>query len=191
MAWIVYIAARGHPLPRRSIACLLAIATLYAVVGLVRAQFEIAAEVYSRYTYLSGMLAMVCIAGLVGRPTIPSRRMPLAFGAGLLVLVVSLGWNVQLLIAGRDLFAERADLTRALVTIAITDPLPAGVEPNRSLVLVPSPVEVRRIIATAGSPLTDAVAPGSVRPIAAATLAEAVRRAQHPPDWLLEQEGGP
>ena len=173
MAWIVYIAARGHPLPRRSIACLLAIATLYAVVGLVRAQFEIAAEVYSRYTYLSGMLALICIASLIGRPAIPSRQLPRALGVGLLVFTVSLGWNGQLLVAGRALFAERADLTRALLTIATTDPLPAGVDPRRSLVLVPSPVEVRRIIAAYGSPLTDDISPGSVGAVPASTLDDA------------------
>jgi hypothetical protein len=94
-------------------------------------------------------------------------------------------WNVTLLIAGRQLYAGRADLTRAFVVLGTTDPLPAGVDPDLSLVLVPSPVELRRVVATYGSPLTDALAPGSVPPVSDGAMAEATRRAQDPPAWLL------
>ena len=191
VAWIAYLVARRRPIPSRAVACLLAILTVYVIVGLVRVQLGIAAEAFTRYTYLTGMLALISMASLIGRPAIPQRQLPLAVGAGVLVLVISLGWNVSLLIAGRGLYAERAELTRALVMLGTTDPLPAGVEPNRSLVLVPSPTELRRITATYGSPLTDVVAPGSVAPVSGAALDEALRRAQNPPDWLLEQEKAP
>jgi hypothetical protein len=114
--------------------------------------------------------------------------MPWAVGAGSLVLLISVGMNLQLLVAGRGLFAERTDLTRALVLLGTTDPLPAGVLPERSLVLVPSPVELRRITAAYGLPLTDSIAGGAVPPVSGAARSEALDRAQHPPQWLLDME---
>ena len=69
--------------------------------------------------------------------------------------------------------------------LGTTDPLPPGVAPDLSLVLVPSPVELRRVIATYGSPMADSLAPGSVPPVSAGAIAEATARAQNPPDWLL------
>ena len=81
---------------------------------------------------------------------------------------------------------RRAALTRALVTVGITDPLPAGVDPTVSLVLVPSPVELRRVVATYGSPLEDSLAAGSVPAVTEASMEEAIQRAQHPPDPSAE-----
>lgn len=186
VAWIAWLAARRRPVPRRAVACLLAVAAQYTLVGVVRVQLGDDAATYTRYTYLSGMLALICLASLVGRPTIRREHLARAAAAGIAVLIVSLSWNVRLLVEGRDLYAQRADLTRALVTVGITDPLPAGVDPAVSLVLVPSPVELRRVIAEYGSPLTDTLAPGSVPPIPAATMDEAINRAQHPPEPSLE-----
>jgi hypothetical protein len=188
---ITYLAVRRRPIPGRAIACVLAIATVYVIVGLVRSQLGVDATVYTRYTYLTGILALVCLASLVGRPAITTRQQPWAFAACSLVLIISLGWNLQLLVAGRNLFAERADLTRALVVVGTSDPLPAGVDPERSLVLVPSPTELRRITATYGSPLADELAPAFVPPVSSDALEEALRRAQNPPDWLLELESAP
>jgi hypothetical protein len=185
VVWIAYLAIQRRPIPRRAIACLLAIAAEYTIVGIVRAQLEVDASLYTRYAYLSGILALIAGASLVGRPAIPAARRPLAVALGGTLLAFSLIWNVALLVAGRDLYAHRADVTRAFVTLGTTDPLPPGVDPKLSLVLVPSPVELRRVIATYGSPMTDSLAPGLVPPISHAALQEATDRAQHPPDWLL------
>jgi hypothetical protein len=186
--WIGYLAARRRSIPRRAIACLLAIAAEYAIVGIVRAQLEVDASLYTRYAYLSGILALIAIASILGRPWIPAARRPLVVAVGVVVLAFSLIWNVTLLLAGRQLYAERADLTRAFVVLGTTDPLPPGVDPELSLVLVPSPVELRRVIATYGSPMTDVLAPGAVPPVSNAATAEALRRAKDPPDWLLAQQ---
>ena len=88
-------------------------------------------------------------------------------------MAFSLIWNVTLLVGGRQLYAERADLTRAFVVLGTTDPLPPGVAPNLSLLLVPSPDELRRVLATYGSPMTDSLAPGSVPPISEGAIADA------------------
>jgi hypothetical protein len=185
--WIGYLAAHRRSIPRRAIACLLAIAAEYTIVGIVRAQLEVDASLYTRYAYLSGILALIAIASLLGRPTIPVARRPTAIAVGVTIVAFSLVWNVTLLIAGRQLYAERADLTRAFVVLGTTDPLPPGVDPNLSLVLVPSPVQLRQILATYGSPMADSLAPGSVPQVSEAAKADAIRRAQDPPEWLLSQ----
>ena len=113
VAWVVYLAARRRSIPRRAIACLLAIAAEYTIVGFVRTQLEVDASLYTRYAYLSGILALIAAASLLGRPTIPVARRPLAIAVGAVVVAFSLIWNVTLLVAGRQLYAERADLTRA------------------------------------------------------------------------------
>ena len=77
---------------------------------------------FTRYTYLSGMLAMIAIASLIGRPSVERRRRPLLIAAGALVFMMAFGWNLQLLIAGRSVYAERADLTRALVLLGDQGP---------------------------------------------------------------------
>ena len=84
--------------------------------------------------------------------------------------------NGRFLLAGRELFLARADMTRALITVALAPDIPASVDRSRSLVLVPSPDALRRIADAYGDPRTDSIVPGSVRPIPPEILAEARRR---------------
>jgi hypothetical protein len=185
VVWVAYLAVHRRSIPRRAIACLLAIAAEYTIVGFVRTRLEVDASLYTRYAYLSGILALIAAASLLGRPTIPIARRPLAIAVGAAVVAFSLIWNVTLLVAGRELYAERADLTRALVVLGTTDPLPSGVAPDLSLLLVPSPDELRRVITTYGSPMGDSIAPGSVPPVSEGAKANAIARAENPPEWLL------
>ena len=62
-------------------------------------------------------------------------------------------------------------------------------EPDRSLVRVPSPERLRDLIERYGSPLTDSLVPGFVPPVSAVARDEALERGGNPPRWLLEQEG--
>ncbi len=57
--WVVYLAVHRRSIPRRAIACLLAIVAEYAIVGVVRAQLDVDASLYTRYAYLSGILALI------------------------------------------------------------------------------------------------------------------------------------
>ena len=84
--------------------------------------------------------------------------------AGAVILVPAAILNVQLLVAGRDLFAVRAEFTRALIADAIAPQLPPDVDPDKSLFFVPSPNELRRIEARYGMPLTDMLAGDAVQP---------------------------
>jgi hypothetical protein len=177
-AWRV---ARGPGLPPRTVGCLGGIVALYVLTGLVRAQLVTDAALYTRYTYLAGPLLLVGLAAMaapeVGRlGARRSDRRWLAV-AGATLFTLALVWNVRLLLDGRALFLERAERTRALVSVAL-GPLPAGVEPDRTLILVPSPASLARIIAAHGSPLVDPLVLGGVPAIGQAALADAVRRAE-------------
>ena len=89
---------------------------------------------------------------------------------------MSLAFNVRLLVEGRELFLDRAAMTRALVTVGLERPLPSSTDPERTLVLVPSPASLERIVAAYGSPVGDTILPGAVEPIPPDVLAEAQRR---------------
>ena len=178
-------------IPRPAVAAFGAIIAMYGLLALVRSQLDdVDASQYSRYTYLSGILVLLALAGLVGRVALPEagRRRPALLGAGAAVLAVSLTWNGALLIAGRELFADRADLTRAFIELGLERPLPDGVDPDLSLILVPAPSVLPRLLDRFGSPLSDALAPDAVRPIPDEAREEALRRARNPPDWLLSQQ---
>jgi hypothetical protein len=157
------------------------VAVLYAVVGVTRGLTDVGIAVNPRLTYESGVLLLVGAAALLGPIHVPeagTRRLAILTAAGA-VIAISVAFNVRLLLDGRTLFLERADLTRALITVALDPDRPPGVDPNRSLVVVPSPASLQQIVARYGSPLTDALTPNAVRPIPADTLSEARR-------WLVE-----
>ncbi len=162
----------------RVVGIALAVVAQYALAALIRAQiFEGYAE-YTRYLYNPAILAIVAAGVLVrGIKRTSVGRKRLFTTAGLAVwATAALILNGRLLIAGRELFLQRADMTRALVTVALEPELPPGVDTSRSLVLVPSPESLRRIAAQFGDPRTDRLVPGSVRPIPPEILAEARRR---------------
>lgn len=176
LAWVA-IGVRG-PKVARFLACMAGLGLQYALIGILRAQISADVTFYTRYTYVSAVLLLVGGTALLGAiwrwDTRTSRRVALLAGGSLLAM--ALIWNVRLLFEGRDLFAGRAAMTRALVTVGLTRPLPANVDPDRSLILVPSPASLERIVARYGSPLTDRLAPAFVAPIPAAVAAEAERR---------------
>ena len=183
VAGVAVVAARRWPaIPVRSVAIGCGIVVQYALIALVRAGVNEAGATYTRYTYLTGILAIVGIGALVGRPRLPER------GAGrvlltavpVTILALALTLNVAMLVGGRVLFAERAMTTRALVMVGTEPVLPPGVDPGRSLILVPSPESLRAIIARYGSPLDDVLVPWAVEPVTAAALEDARRRAASP-----------
>ena len=174
--WGGRAAARGAINPR-AVGAFVAIAVQYALIGAARGGLFDGAIDYTRYTYVSGVLAMIALGAMVGPVHLPG------VGRGRTIAIAALGsWvalalvvNVGLLVAGRTIFLERADMTRALVTVAL-DPIPEGVDGTRSLVLVPSPDALRRIAAAYGDPRSDSLVPWAVRPIPDDVLVEARRR---------------
>lgn len=177
IAWGVAHTRKGRLDPRAP-AVLVAIVVQYAVTGLVRAQLFEGIVSYTRYTYVTGILFLLGISALIGRRTLPKqgtiRLLGVTAAAGWLVLTLT--FNVVLLIGGRELFLQRADMTRALVTVALDPDPPDGAQLDRSLVLVPSAISLQRLAAAYGDPRADALVPWAVRPVPADTLAEARRR---------------
>jgi hypothetical protein len=173
-------AGRGRIGPR-AIALVTGMALQYALTGFARAQLYngiIDYTDYTRYTYTSGIVALLVVGTVVGKVEIPPAGRP-----RLVTMAVLGGWaaialttNIGLLVLGRGLFLDRADMTRALVTVALAPDRPAGIDPDRSLVLVPAPASLAAITAAYGDPRTDGLVPWAVRPIPAAYLTEAERR---------------
>jgi hypothetical protein len=178
--------SRGHRPSSRVVAILLAIAAEYALVAATRAGVTADQVLYPRYTYVSGIL-MVQVLALAAGPALGGLRArglasPDAWrrlGAralGPLVLTIALTWNLALLTAGRNIFLERAAMTRALVAESIRPDPPPGADLARDLILVPAPVDLRRLVAEHGSPLADVIFPWAVQPIPDEVRAEARRR---------------
>ena len=164
---------RGVPVSGRAVACFGAIIFEYAILGLLRAQlFDTAAE-YSRYAYLSGIVALIGLASLVGPVSLPERGpRRLATVVGLAsVTTLALVWNVWLLREGRDLFADRAAETRATIVVATGD-LGPGVDPDTTKLLDRTVTRLREVLDEFGSPLTDSLAGDAVPPVDPARVAE-------------------
>lgn len=174
------VAARRGLAPR-AITLMLAVALQYALTGFARAQLyngTVDYTDYTRYTYISGILALVVlgiVVGVVELPRAGRRRLATIAVLGSWA-AVGLVTNIGMLVYGRELFLDRADMTRALATAALAPDRPPGVELDRSLVLVPSPRSLERIAAAYGDPRTDALVPWAVRPIPAEDVVEARRR---------------
>lgn len=164
---------RGGSVPGRALACFGAVVVQYAILGLIRAQLFDGAAEYSRYAYLSGIFALLGLVALVGRrpmPADPRRRMvTLSAIAG--VFTLAMVWNVWLLLAGRELFADRADRTRAIVTVVTGEP-PAGVNPDEVELMDRTITRLREVLGEFGTPLQDSLAGDAVRPVPASVVDE-------------------
>ena len=176
LSWVT-IDIRG-PKGARFLGCMAGIGLQYALIGILRAQIVQDVTNYTRYTYVSAVLLLVGASALLGAiwtwDTRTSRRVAMVAGGSLLAM--ALIWNLRLLVEGRDLFQARAAMTRALVINGLERPLPTGVDPERSLVLVPSPASLERIVGRYGSPVSDRLVPGFVTTIPPAIATEAHRR---------------
>ncbi len=162
----------------RAVSLLGAIALQYALIGLVRAQLFSGIVAYTRYTYVTGILCLIAIGAILGPVQIPSSPRPRLAGVAVVAswLTLTLVFNVRLLVEGRGIFLDRADMTRALVTVALDDDRPPDAQLERSLVLVPSARSLERIVEAYGNPRTDSLVPWAVRPIPTEILVEARRR---------------
>jgi hypothetical protein len=173
--WAIVRLWRDHRLPSRFVGCIAGIVTLYGLIGLTRSHDFAGIIDYTRYTYVSGILLLIALGSLAGPIRVPEERrlrlLTLVPLGGL--LAAALVFNARLLLDGRDLFLLRAARTRALITVAMERPLPATTDPNRSLILVPSPNVLETLLARYGSPLSDALVPDAVQPIPPEILAAA------------------
>ncbi len=164
---------RGGSVPGRALACFGAVVVQFAILGLIRAQLFEGAAGYSRYAYLSGILVLLGLVALVGRRPMPAdpRRRMVTLSAIVGVFTLAMVWNVWLLLAGRELFADRADRTRAMV-IVITGEPPAGVNPDEVELMDRTITRLREVLGEFGTPLQDALAGDAVRSVPASVVDE-------------------
>ena len=170
-----------HPRRLRSprvIGIAVAVVTQYALAALIRAHLFDGQAEYTRYLYTPVVLALVAAGVLVrGIKRTREGRKRLYTTVGLAAwATTALILNGRFLLAGREVFLQRADMTRALVIVALDPRQPSFVDQTRSLVLVPSPDSLRQIVDRYGDPRSDRLEPSSVRPIPPQILAEAQRR---------------
>jgi hypothetical protein len=172
--WVVH--RRSLDIAPRAAGCVIAITTLYGLIALARSYVGPDAVDLTRYTYVSAIFLTVGLSAQIGRVAFdtPNRRRTVVLLGGLL-FSLSLLWNVRLLLAGKAIFEDRAERTRALVTVALDRPLPSTTDPERSLVLVPSPASLERIVRAYGSPVNDSLVPSAVPAIRDQVLADARR----------------
>ena len=163
---LVVHVVRGGSVPGRALACFGAVVVEYGIIGLIRAQLFDGTAEYSRYAYLSGIFALLGILSLIGHRAMPADpRRRLAVVAGLAgVFTLAMIWNVWLLRDGRELFAGRADSTRAAIVVAMGD-LPPGVDPTAVKLMDRTITRLREVVGEFGSPLTDSLAGEAVRPV--------------------------
>ena len=152
--------------PSRALACFGAIIIQYAILGTVRGELFDGAAEYSRYAYLSAIFALLGFVALIGRRSLtgPGRWRVARLGGLTVAATLAMTWNIWLLIAGRTIFLDRADTTRAKVIVAMGD-LGPGIDPNRAVVLDRTVTHLREAIDRFGSPLTDSLAGDAVRPV--------------------------
>jgi hypothetical protein len=173
---------RGRPVPARAVGALAALIAEYVLIGLVRGQLGDWAAAYPRYTYEAAIVVLVGVAAWIGRPALPSaprpRRMVVIAGGLLFELLLIV--NVMWLPAGRSLFLDRAGLTRGLVTVALEYGNAPGVNPNRSLTLIPSPNRVRQLVGMYGDPRRDALVEGLVPAVTTSEMDRALAELADP-----------
>ncbi len=172
VGWRVFRDGLGS-VPPRALACFGAIIVQYSILGLVRGQLFDGAAEYSRYAYLSTIFALLGLVALLSPLAV--MRDPRWRTARLRVLTVvatlALTWNVGLLVAGREIFLDRADSTRAIMIVAQGD-LEPGIDPDQATLLDSRVSDLRASLDRFGSPLTDSLAGDAVRPVAPELIEE-------------------
>jgi hypothetical protein len=165
VAGLVVAAIQRRPIPVPTIALGFGVVLQYTLIGLTRAGIFAGQSDYTRYTYLGGILTLLAIgaaAGTLRMPAEPAGRRVILIAAVIIFIPAAI-LNLQLLVSGRDLFAVRAEFTRALIADALA-PLPPDVDPDKPLFFVPSPNALRRIETRYGMPLTDVLAADAIPP---------------------------
>ncbi len=188
-----WLAVRRQPIAPRFLAAGATIVVAYALIALTRAGVTINQAHYTRYTYITAIVLLIGLAALIG-PRLPTLRSVsprarlAAVAIAAVVLELAFIWNVRLLIDGRQIFVERAALTRALVAAAISPDRPAEADLDRALILVPSPHALERIVAAHGSPVEDWFWGSQVEPLRPPLLVEANRRLVEGPPIYPDEE---
>jgi hypothetical protein len=143
--------------------CILGIATNYALVGLVRADFP-SQETRSRYVYPAAFLLVLAVADWlpVVAASVLSRRYARVAGVGGFVLVLGAVTvaNIDALAANQAQARLNADVTRAYISLALDRGDESWVDRDSVFALMPPVPALVATIRKHGSPLRDYLVPG-------------------------------
>jgi hypothetical protein len=160
--------------------CLAGIASMYVVIGIVRAGLEFDYATLDRYVYVAAFLVVVTVADLLsGRhdqsAAAARMRSPLVVGAVGLGLAWVLVVNANALENVRASYQYQADLTRAIFALAIEHEGEDWIDPGPPLDAMPPAADLPQIAGRFGSPLEDAYFPSVVRTPSQEAYADAKR----------------
>ena len=175
--WAVLRARRP---PALAAGCLLAVAAMYASIGLVRADLPSDFATRSRYVYVAAFFLILAVADWLpvlrewttGRP-----RLRLAVqGVLSIALAAAIVANLAAIGPIRARFQGNADLTRAYIELALAHRDAAWIDPASPLLGMPSVPELVATIDAHGSPLRDDLLPSVVKGPGAGAREQALLR---------------
>lgn len=155
-----------------------AVATMYLVIGLTRADLPGDFATRSRYVYVAAFLLIPAAGDLIA--TISSKgRLRRAAAVGLIALAwLAVGANVLDFRSGSAIFKRNAGLTRAYLTVLAEHPETRWVDPVLPLGW-PDIEQLEGFLEHYGSPLRDTLVPSNVVPSSQAQLERALVALAH------------
>ena len=148
-----------------ALGCLAGLVSMYALIGVVRAELDGDFTISGRYVYVAAFFLILCVADLARvvafRLPRTRSRTSAALGAGAVIAWI-VAVNANSLQTVRTQFQHQADLTRAVVELAVEHEGEAWMNPAAGLPLMPSAHELPDWVRKHGSPRTDAYFPSVV-----------------------------
>ena len=143
-----------------AVGCLVGMTSMYTGIGVARAELEPDYTTRSRYVYIAAFFLVLCIADLLrhgaSTRTSPSSRARLAaLAAGGLLLAWVVVVNIGSLFTVRTQFQFQADVTRAIIQLAVEHEGEAWLDPDAGLDFIPPARDLPSLVERHGSPLED------------------------------------
>ena len=145
-----------------AIGCLVGLVSMYALIGIARAELEPDYATRGRYVYVAAFFLVLCVSDLAAgadllRPRTRSGEIvAVAVGAALAWILAA---NIVLLETTRTQFQHQADVTRAVIDLAVENEGEPWLDPDAHLDLMPPARELPGLVRRYGSPLEDAFFP--------------------------------
>jgi hypothetical protein len=145
-----------------AVAGLIGLLAQLVLTGLVRAHLGVVQATSSRYVYVAAVLLLIAASGWIGSRFAELRVRPLVVLAA--VLALALGGNLSALPSGRDAYLQRADATRAAISLIQRYGGSPAVSLEAGLYPIPGKRGLGEIQQTFGLPTEDAILPDAAPP---------------------------
>jgi hypothetical protein len=156
---IALLRTRGGRHQGLAIGCLVGLVSMYALVGVARAELEPDYSTRSRYVYIAAFFVILTVADLLtGRDLAGlarGRRGAVLATTAVLLIAWVIAVGVNSLFAVRTQFQHQADVTRAIIELSIEHEGEPWLDPDGGLDLMPNAAALPALVAKHGSPLED------------------------------------